>query len=133
MRREYLIKEEFQFTCCCQALAQASHGMRPGCMILRTEYKCFDGSYLEEKDEKRASQLQDPIVFHVNLEQDGLLYGENDPLRAMGLSAFSALINLTSSYNLSTLVSISSSAENGPVIPAVILCLQPQPWPNFSH
>ena len=95
-----------------------------------TAYKCFDGSYFEEKDEKIASQLQDLIFFHVNLEHDGLLYGENDPLRVIGIRM---LFQLLRQYDQNLDIECVISNWYGPTPRELICFLQSGDHPIYQN
>ena len=50
-----------------------------------TAYRCFDGTYFEEKNEELANFLRDPFIFHVSFENGSSVQTEeSDPWRAIG-------------------------------------------------
>lgn len=51
----------------------------------QTAYKCFDGTYFEEKNGELANRLKNSYVFHVSLGNGtGLGTNDRDPWRAIG-------------------------------------------------
>lgn len=91
----------------------------------KTALKCFNGTYFKEKDEKLASQLRNPFVFHVSLENGtGLQAFEDNPWRAIGMRIlFQILLQEATSSGLS--LEDVYSKWHAPTPREVIRLLQP--------